>query len=485
MKINQVVVLIIALVIGIVCVCLRLYESTFFSIYTDSAGRQWRVPNNNTFNSFAEMVIDWIPRLNYSLRNVDITFDMDNDQYMESNMLYIWICVGSGGIFMSICILFFIGRYCCNCCGGKAIPRGGYTEFQINSTRGFIIMLSFILEGVLLYGYFANSDLDLALGVLSETFKNSTPVLKSQFTELLSYLPDSSSGYYNKSVFIRDLNYSIRASSQQGEVASNLVESFEGYRMLLILLGLILATISCSVGIAAGSVRKGTAIVVMVVLSGFSGTLLFFSFGIHFTGSKLMREFCREMVPYLEADNDLFIPMKLQYFIPCINSPLYPYLSNHFFVNAVLETQNLTNMIIANGPASLQTRLPSLLNVTNSTYLTEISTISDTTIRNALINQLNKAIAVAKPAQIIDQSQTCRWSKNKLREQEFLMCSYTRDSLDMLMCSQGIGAVLLVCITFSAIPAIKMFEWAGNAGIVQNNQGFAGRAAKPKRKIKD
>ena len=64
------------------------------------------------------------------------------------------------------------------------------------------------------------------------------------------------------------------------------------------------------------------------------------------------------------------------------------------------------------------------------------------------------------------------------------MCEYTKDNLDCITVTQLCGCLLVIIITCIGIPAIKKFEWAGNANLGGLNQkrNFAGSKKKPRAK---
>ena len=450
------------------------------SIYTDTHGEEWNVPGNGTLNFVVEWVMDMIPRGDFTFHYVSPIFDMRNEQYNESHLIYLFFGVALAVLFILICSIILIAQYCCGCCGGKLLPRAGYSTFQIDSTRGSILVLSFILEFMLIYGYFSTTDMDNAMGTLSDRFEEYSTELSTQFDTLISSLPDSLSSYYDKESFKNDLEYTVRSTKADTDQSLSLFNSYERWRMLLIIVGLIAATVACSVGIAAGAVHRSWPIVVMVILSIIGGAILLFSFCYHFTFAKILREFCTDSGTYVDERNDQFLPQRLQYFLPCLNSPLYSYISDHYFINAILETQNFANSI-----TDPNIYKPTFNNVSSTYYSDYVASISDQATKESLQKQLTTATNISELALVIDQSQTCRWTKTKLRDEQFLMCSFTMDAVEMLTLTQAVAALLMVIITYIAIGAIKKFKWAAtvnNKGLNQNNGGFAGRPPTNKRK---
>jgi hypothetical protein len=457
------------------------YRGTpFANVFIDSHDKEWRDPNNNTFNFIAEWLIDKIPRVTLSFKKIDTTFDIDNEEYLQSSLLYILFGLFIAIVFAVTSILILVLVHYFGFCGGRTIPRVGYSTFQIDATRGTILVFSFILEGMLIYGYFANSDLDLAMRTLLDRFGQYSDVVQDSFDIIINSLPDNMSSYYNKELFVKDLQYSKRTAKMQNEKTMGLFSSFESYRMVLIILGLIAATIACSVGIAAGAVHRSWPIMVMVIFSIVGAFILVFSFSLHFAGSKILREFCTDTGSYFDERNERFLPQRLQFFIQCVNSPLYSFISDYYIINAMLKTQDFASLL----PAS-ESKIPTYNNISDVYYQQLVKSEANPAKRANMQQKLNAAVNFSNSTQVVDRSMTCRWSREMYRNEQYLMCVYTADAIEMLMLSQGIAAFLMIIITFIAMSAIKKFKWAASVNMKSTfelNNGFAGRPARPKRK---
>jgi hypothetical protein len=94
-----------------------------------------------------------------------------------------------------------------------------------------------------------------------------------------------------------------------------------------------------------------------------------------------------------------------------------------------------------------------------------VALIPEADIKAAATTALEGAIAWSELFMILDRNQQCKPSKDAITGENFLFCTYLRDNLDMLTLTQVVGALLLLIITIVGIPAIKKFEWAGNAGL--------------------
>jgi hypothetical protein len=445
----------------------------------DRHGR-WRIPTNGGVTKTANAIVKSIPRLDGSFVTLEDTiFDMDNEGYLESNIVYI-ILFGVIGIVISFVVFsILIGRYCCNCCGGKDVRRKGYPENQINFFRYAIIIISFFLEAILIYGYFANTDLHNSLSALTDSFANVSRQILDQMRQInlpTEPIPDIPSNLdINLSIFQEDFEFSARYASGQADSMKSFLDKFETWRMIIIIANLVSATFGCSLGIAAGSVRKGTPVLIMVILFTVADLLFFFSFGIHFAGSKIIYDFCSEIDNYINDDYDDMIPMRLQYFIPCVNSPVFPFVKNNFYFNGLTSVNEFN---------ALAQGLENFTYPADWTNITEYKSLVDKSDNAELKTAYGKAENTTKQMTIIEQSVTCRWSRNELKLDKWLLCTYAKDNLDMIMLTQLAGCVVLFVLTVLGIPAIKRFKFAGNAnlgGILDGNKGFMNKHAKAKR----
>lgn len=463
----------------------RHWISTAFDMYTDQHGDEWKIPTQNFLNTAIEWIIDLIPRSSYKFQQLDLTFDMDNEEYLQSQYLYIFFAIGLGALVVMVCIIFFCARYICKCCGGTQIKRGGYTEAEVNSERGTLIVFSFLIEACLIYGIFSNNDVSNAVDTLIENFKNITSQYPSQFESVFESLPkvsSSFSNYYNYDMFQKDLQFTISFTTRTQNSNFQTINFWETIRYIIVILNIITTTLACALGIAAGSVRRSGPVIGMIILSGLSGLLLFISFGWHFAGTKTLLEYCREAGDQISS-SDEFLPNRFQYFVPCVSSPLYSYITDYYFITAITETEKVRDRLKKVTNTTIAESLPLFTNLTDSFYDEALSFVPESE-RDAAKEELKEARAIAVPASILEQSHTCRWTKERLQGEDFLLCKYTLDALEMLTLCQLIAAIIMVFAMTSAMGAVKVFQWAGTAGISGANKGgFIGMDAKPKRKL--
>ena len=469
-------------VFGLIAVSRADSESGLFAVYTDKHGT-WRVPTEGVPTKIANWLIEKIPRYSMSFVTQDLEFDMDRADYRESCMAYILITGLVGCVFVLVTVLFFFLRYCLGMCGGTVIPRRGYSETKINVVRTLILILAFFLEACLIFGFFANSDLHKSLQILINSYDNAAKNLSAQGTIISNSLPAYVPEEYNLTLFQNDFSYAARYSRTQTDSMKNAMNKYENYRMVVIIANLVLATFACSVGVCAGSVKRGWPVIIMLILTCVSGALSSISLGVHFTGSKLVYEYCTEIREYYEEETTDIIPMRLQYFVSCVNSPLYPFIEQSYLVKTVTAVEDLSASMHDAGLSDFDPI--SWKNVSNTVYYDLINSVADSGKKTALLAQYSNCTERAKIMQVFEQSETCEYSKQELRDDDFLMCSYAKDNLDMLMFSQFIAVVVLLIFLFIGIPAIKMFEYSGNAnlaGVLQANAAKTfGRPAKRRR----
>jgi hypothetical protein len=221
-----------------------------------------------------------------------------------------------------------------------------------------------------------------------------------------------------------------------------------------------------------------------------AGCFIFFSAGTHFTGAKMVDEFCDDIAFHLGPGADDLLPMRLQFFIPCLSSPVFPFLEDYFVIGAVQRCERLTDVLSSTNvwlgePTPVSESVPRWFNVSSPWYAEKIENITDDTLREYAKLKLTDAVDFASTWQLIDNNRHCRFSKAEMHGEQFLFCTYMRVSLDMLTLTQVVGAILLVIITCIGIPAIKKFEYAGFVGFKGRfNAGNQAphRAPKAKRK---
>jgi hypothetical protein len=459
---------------GFILLSFRPHISGPYEIYTDRHGDQYLIPTTTWIQIAIAWCLEQIPRFTKKFELIDPGFDLENLDYLESSLMYILLCGSIGLLFLVIIVLFFILRYCFGCCGGKTLPRSGYSHASIAGIRITLVILSFLLEGILLYGYFANSDFHDGCKKLLNVFLGVGEQLQADLDIIRGNLPPSPSGQVVFDEFhdlmVADLTFSTRWAVSQTQIMESTVWSFESWRMAAVLLNLILSTISCSVGIAAGSVSRGVPVMIMIILNSIACVFVFFSAGTHFAGSKILVEYCDEIEYYLEPQNTEIIPNRLQYFLPCVASPVFPYIQDYYIINTVSKCNHLFQLLeeseLWDDPSNpIRFSPPHFWNVSSPFYRAEVEAIKEGDLKKEATETLGSAISWAEIFAVLDRNQQCKPSKDAMAGENFLFCSYLRDNLDMLTLTQVIGAVLIVVITIVGIPALKKFEWAGNAGL--------------------
>ncbi|OHT14946.1 hypothetical protein TRFO_14592 [Tritrichomonas foetus] len=486
-----------SVIIGYTATYIQKGSSSLNEVYVDVHGDSWRVPTDGFITQITNKAINAIPRFNYKFQTITPLFDLDNTDYVQSTLLYIVLCGGFGLLFFVIVMLFFIFRYICGCCGGKALPRRGYSQTMINSVRISLIVFSFIFEGILMYGYFANSDLHGSLTKVVGHFSDIGDEIEKDMVLIIEKITEAPDTYNhllnnNKKQMIEDLNFSTRYAVEQTKIMHRFVRKFENLRMALILLNLVLSTVGCAVGIAAGSVMRGCVMIIMVIMNTISTVFFFFSTGAHFAGAKIVYEYCDEISYYIsDVHFNERIPMRLQYFIPCVNSPLFSYLNDYFAQTAVTDINALMELyktadVYADNSTMLYCSPPMWFNVTDAFYNDLFNRIADTSKKFEVLHKYETAKSTSTDLSTLDRERLCTFSKQKMKDESFLMCKYTKDNLDMITMSQAIGCLLVIIIICIGLPAIKKFEWAGNAnlgGILNGKKQtkFMGKNPKAKR----
>jgi hypothetical protein len=377
--------------------------------------------------------------------------------------MYIVLC-GAIGIFLFVLVIVaLVLRRFCRCLQMKRF----YPSAEIIRTRITLMLLAFLLEGLLLYGYFANTDLHTAIRSLTEDFAGVGTKLSEDFEVLIDNLPpvEGDATVYNRysSQLRQDLEFSARYARGQSSAMETYTGTVEGLRMALILTNLILATISVSIGVTVGSIHSEKPLFVMVVCNGISLVLVFFSAGTHFAGSKIISEYCGETEYFLSGVGlGEPLPQRLQFFVPCVDSPVLPYIQDHFVVASAVaigavRTAFQTTSIWEN----VKDALPEWFNVTDEFYTKQIAEVRNESQRGELEVQIANARALSRFLVVFEESNTCSTTREIMREHEFLFCTYLRDNLDMLTMTQVLGGVLIAGLTGLGVMSLNLFRYAG------------------------
>jgi hypothetical protein len=134
--------------------------------------------------------------------------------------------------------------------------------------------------------------------------------------------------------------------------------------------------------------------------------------------------------------------MRLQWFIPCGESPLSEILFNYSSV-AALNGTNLLNEVT--GESFVWSNVTA---VDSSNFTAEEKDLYDDVVKKA------------KLFGAVDALYQCNWGKARWRENDFLMCSYAVEALDMLTITQAIAWVDIVALVIAGVATLKKFEWA-------------------------
>jgi hypothetical protein len=154
--------------------------------------------------------------------------------------------------------------------------------------------------------------------------------------------------------------------------------------------------------------------------------------------------------------------------VPCIDSPVIPFIRDYFVVNAAILidvlNSKLKDTVLWDHPnISLRTAPPEWFNVSDPFYGDAIELILDNAVKTDIKDVRANASAFAGILRILDDAEHCWPSKRVMKNQQFLFCSYTRDNADMITMTQGVGALLLLILTMLGIPAINEFKYVESA----------------------
>ena len=116
--------------------------------------------------------------------------------------------------------------------------------------------------------------------------------------------------------------------------------------------------------------------------------------------------------------------------------------------------------------------------VTETIYADEVTKQNNDDLTKLYKNAVNKSTYLI----YLESFEQCTYSRNEIKEENFLFCTYMKDSIDMITLTQFIGCILIIIITITGIDAIKKFEWAGNSNLT--NVVIGGKRSKNKPKAR-
>jgi hypothetical protein len=384
------------------------------SIYSDRFNKQWRVPIHNTWNDISEFFIEGIPRANFSFGSVRSLGDFQSTSYVQS--LYLPI-IASGVIDAFLLLLlggFFILRNCFGFFGGSEPPRKRYSDVQISATRGILTVLICFFEACVIYGFFVNESMDSVIESLLKSFELSDEELGQTLDDVINRLPDSLEGNeaeYERDEAVGDFRRTKRYAQAQSLQTRDALEKYRKLRYALVLVTLLYATASCSVGLVAITLTKSELLVAMLIGDVVTGCLLLTSVCLHLSSDQAVREFCGPWERYIRSDR--VPPMKYQVFLSCGQNPLIDLLFDYSIIKFLEEPE---------------------------------------TQNESLFSSLDRLVG-------------CRWTKEQWREDSFLLCDFSVDTLDMLFLSQGLAFIVVVVSVIAGIASMKQFQWASAAGV--------------------
>ena len=429
--------------------------------------QEWKIPDDTLFTRISYRVIKTFPKFNIKMKKIDTRFDISNEDYYTYMFLPFLFTFIPGFVISLLFSIFLMLRYCCNKCGGRKIPRNGYSELSFNESRGSIMIFSFLLEAIVIYSIFLTVDYHKAIKYFFDSFQDYESFISRNFSKIIDALPSENDipglSYYNKEEFSLDLTYSRTKSLKAAEKLNNFYTQSENKRYAFSLIIHIIELFICGLGIAAGNLHRSLPILIMIILSIISFVVESFFLGLHFDCSIFLSEFCEDVAPYIQNDlafSEYYFPGRFTDFIPCPQSSFYEILFNYFSVR-ILEAFSSPLFISAFSPTIVGSKIPTWDNISYPFYEGIVRGINDPD----LTKLYEKAANSSEAATVIDKFLYCREPRERLFEVQVPLCHVGVGRISELTSSTFIILVLLLLMILFGIPALKKFEWTGNVHI--------------------
>lgn len=448
---------VLALFAGVVLIYYKQEEVIPFQVYSDVRGEEWRLPTTTVMHKYARMLTDMLPRYNYTFGELYHTFDIEFDQYNDSFVLYIWLSIAVGAGLVSIVGFFVLLRMKCGCFGGTIVARGGYTELEVSTARGSTMIGAFVAVTFLVTAGFENTHFHAAASNIMDVYGKHSDELVTKIKTIRSGLPFTlyNCEFYNLSWFMDDLNFVCGQIEQQNDVAQNTVETYETCRYGLVLIILMITMFASCAGVAAGSLVRWQALVVMIVSYLVVVFLASLSVALHMATAKSLDEYCG--LSYRHARMETVPPSKVQYLLPCGTSAFYPWLFGHFSVDAVEKANTLAEMLKAIDPTVWSPAWLSTLG--DSSVAAAIDDLADSDVTK----QYNLAVKAVELFTVMEDLDQCRWTKQKWMENEVVTCHVATNSIQMLWVMQALLGVTVFVVVIGSLGALNTYVWASSA----------------------
>jgi hypothetical protein len=278
---------------------------------------------------------------------------------------------------------------------------------------------------------------------------------------------------YNQALYIEELKATRGYGQARYDRMRSTMSTIEGLRFFLIIANLIATTVACSLGITAGSIMRPGLLGIMIGMNTGTSVVIILSFAVHVSIGKSLREYCD--LTYQYSRSDLIPPMRVQYFVPCLTSPLYDDLFDHYCRSMLLGREELHTV---------------LKNHNSGMYIPPSMLLSDPMVEEAIGAMKNDEIsgiyANAKSEEemfkLVDNLYNCRWTKARWQADDFVVCRYGLNAVDMIMIIQALAWVVVVLLIFGSIPSLNKFRWAWKADVFgREGLSVSGKKAKAKR----
>jgi len=393
-----------------------------------------------------------IPRYNFHGQRVNNTFAPTDVNYYESLIVMAIPCFAIALVSCLAGCCFFIGRNCCNLCGGKDPKPEGYTVKERYIPKQLLLALGLITILGSIFGWIGNSNFSQGLTDFFNVIINTTQTLINGAGDIITKLRQLKSvNATSIESSITSLQNGVAAVQSTAENAQSVVQKYDKARQTVINVGYVLASVTALAGMIGSILNKGILCMLMGLAGFASLTFLWLSFGVHLPTSILLADFC-VAIDTLTAGNATAFNSSgtfgLDTVLKCLQSADYSPALNLSYAGVDQALNKVNNFTLQFLNVSFTVNNISLLNTSAlpSPYNTQLAN---------QVDDINTFMAII---QELSQFANCSFVRKAFQDMQFSLCVTMLKGTDDIMGTQGLLGAIFIPGVYLAIVAWKRIE---------------------------